>query len=494
MTLPTPMATRCLPARVNAFALVTMILLTGPIACRSRPADGDAAADRGALPELPIAFGRETPPSGQQAVAAGWPATFGDPVLDELIREAQANNPNLQRAFAAWQEAQARTRVARSLLRPSLDGQAAYVRTDDGIDPDPRSVPQIGVVASWELDVWGRLDADAKAAGLTALATGLDYAYARQSLAASLANAWFTATEARARLKIAQDLLEVQQLTAEISRSRATVGAGVALDAEIAEANLSLARDSVEDARRASEESIRAVELLLGRYPSAELAVESDLPAMPEPVAVGVPSELLERRPDVVAADRRVAAAFYRIDSAKAAKLPRVTLTGSLGALLDPTESIWQIGANLLAPLYEGGRLDAQVQISEAQQQQALAGFVSVGLNAFAEVERALAAEHYFIQRAELLSDADERLRRASDIAQQRYEAGVITILDLTQVRQQYFAARGDLLTVRSRLLQQRVNLYLALGGSFDQEPAVSPAFADATPNPSTPSHPETQP
>ena len=423
------------------------------------------------LPDVPGQFSR-----GESGIVQDrWVAQFSDPVLDDLIREALSHNPDLQYSAALWREAQARIRAAESYLRPDVAATWAVERADNGLASDADTAQSVGVSMAWELDVWGRIRHDVAAAEQASLATGLDHAFARQSLAAAVAKAWFMAIEAGAQLQIARDLFELQQMTAEITRARREVGAGLALDAEIAEANVALARDEVESSRLALEEAARALELLLGRYPEAELAVAKDFPAMPVSTPTGLPSQLLERRPDVYAADRRVAAAFHRLESARAATLPTVGLSASLGSLLNPASAIWSIGANLLAPIYYGGRFDAQVDVFDAQQEQALANYVEVGLTAFAEVERALAAEHYLLARLHALREANRRLRAASDIAQARYENGVISILDLSQVRQQAFSARASLLRVQSELLQQRVNLHLALGGSFDAQIPVSP-------------------
>lgn len=417
-------------------------------------------------------------------VANQWANGLGDPQVSVLIEEALAHNPDLMRSAALWEEANARVNVANSYLHPDLSVGYDWTRTRDGQAPDPATLNRLQLQATWELDVWGNLRHAQAAAESDAVAYGLDYAYGRQSLAATVAKSWFVAKEANAQLVIAQELLQQQELTATITQAKRDAGAGVAMDAEVAEANVALAGDAVQRARLALDQARRALELLLGRYPAAELDVARDLPPTPEATpATGLPAELLERRPDVIAADRRVAAAFHRVESAKAAKLPRVSLDGTLGSLLDPSDEVWSIGVNLLAPLLNGSRLDAQVKIANAQQKQALANYVQVGLQAFNEVETALASEHMLRGRLADLTQADQRLASASDIAQARYEAGVISILDLTQVRQQYFSARSTLLNVQSQLLQQRINLHLALGGSFDEKPAIDPLLvSSATP------------
>jgi outer membrane protein TolC len=208
------------------------------------------------------------------------------------------------------------------------------------------------------------------------------------------------------------------------------------------------------------------------------VSVPAQLAAMPGPVPVGMPSELLERRPDVVAAERRVAAAFYRTEEAKAARLPRISLIASgssvssdLFVLQDRNNPVWSAGANLLQPLFLGGQLQAQVEIRTAEQKQAVAEYGRVGARAFGEVENALSAGFTLEARESLLKQAVAENARALELANIRYRVGSG---DLRAVQQQALAlnaARTALLRVQSERLVQRVNLYLALGGSFDERP-----------------------
>ena len=301
------------------------------------------------------------------------------------------------------------------------------------------------------------------------LSSMADYAGARQSIAASVIDAWLLTVQAREKLAIDLVLLESEQRTAKVTGDKVATGIGTQLEAELAQSNVALAQAAVTNDRAAIDELTKALEALLGRYPSAELEVAGSLPPFPGEIAIGVPSQLLERRPDLVAADRRVGAAFHRVEASKAARLPSVTLTASLGSMLDPTEGIWSIGANLLAPIFNAGRLDAQVEISTAQQEQALANFVSAAINAFREVETALGNERYLEQRERELGVASGHLVQASRVGEDRYNAGILSIVDLMTIRRQDFQSRIELLQVRTDRLRQRLTLYRALGGSFDE-------------------------
>jgi outer membrane protein TolC len=207
--------------------------------------------------------------------------------------------------------------------------------------------------------------------------------------------------------------------------------------------------------------------------------VPAQLAAMPEPVPVGMPSELLERRPDVVAAERRVAAAFYRVEEAKAARLPRISLTAAvtsvsseLFVLKQQDNPVWSAGASLLAPIFLGGQLQAQVEVRTAEQKQAVAEYGRVGARAFGEVENALAAGFTLEEREALLKRAVAENARALELANIRYRVGSGDLRAVQQQSLALHAARTALLRVQSERLVQRVNLYLALGGGFDERRA----------------------
>jgi outer membrane protein TolC len=205
------------------------------------------------------------------------------------------------------------------------------------------------------------------------------------------------------------------------------------------------------------------------------------LATMPAAVPVGMPSELLERRPDVIAAERRVAAAFDLVEEAKAAQLPKISLTAGgssvsseLIVLKDHSNPVWSLGANLIAPLYQGGSLRAQVEIRTAEQKQAIAEYARVAQRAFNDVEGALSAEIVLRDRDAILLETIKDNQRALELAQIQYKVGKIDLRTIEQRQLALYGARTSRLRVQSEQLAQRVNLHLALGGSF--EPAVNAA------------------
>jgi outer membrane protein TolC len=255
----------------------------------------------------------------------------------------------------------------------------------------------------------------------------------------------------------------------------------------LAQASLETYRDSVQQLDLAYQQALRALETLAGRYPAAAAGVPGQLPAKPGAVPVGMPSELLERRPDVVAAERRVAAAFYRIEEAKLARLPVISLTASassisseLFVLKNHSNPVFSIGAALFAPLFTGGALEAQVEIRTAEQKQAVAEFGRIGARAFGEVENALSSEFTLDQRLPILSRSVAENERALELANTRYRVGSGDLRGVQDRQLALFAARTALIHIQADQLVQRINLYLALGGGFDMR---APAQAGTPPS-----------
>lgn len=454
-------------------AILTLCIATG-CALKSPPAP-EATAEQ-ALPNLQVPEKWSEPGAlAEQTRAGGWLASFHDAQLEALVREALANNPDLQVAAARVEQAAGYVKAAGATLYPQVN---ALARGGGALSGDSSGLQGAGIFANWELDVWGRIRAGRESASTQYNSVSLDAEYARQSMAALVAKSWFIATEARLQKGIAEDMMMAAARSLGLADDRLRVGNGDESDVTLARANLAVYRDSVRNLDYSYRQALRALESLAGRYPAAALAVPGALDAMPGPVPVGMPSALLERRPDVIAAERRVAAAFYRVEEAKAARLPRISLTAAvtsisseLFVLKERDNPVWSAGAALNVPLFLGGELKAQIEIRTAEQKQAVAEYGRVGSRAFSEVESALSAGFALQDREAILKEAVADNGRALEFANVRYRVGAG---DLRAVQQQSLAlsaARTALLRVQTERLVQRVNLYLALGGSFEEAP-----------------------
>ena len=329
---------------------------------------------------------------------------------------------------------------------------------------------QGGVLSvNWELDLWGRVRYGRAAAAADAASAQSDFEFGRQSIAALVAKSWFLATEAGLQAEIARGSLRDDQELVRLAETRSRIGVGNDEDVFVARAAAGMSRDSLRQIELAREQAIRALEILLGRYPGAAAVVTPQFPSQPDAVPAGLPSELLERRPDVIAAERRVAAAFNRVHEARAARLPAITLTtgvssvsSELFVLTSQDNPVWNFGANLVAPIYKGGALKAQVEIRTAEQKQAIAAYAAVGLKAFGEVENALSAEIAARDREQILAQTQADNQRAFEIVQTQFKVGSTDLRFVTQRQLALNATQSAVVRMRAEQRVHRVNLHLA--------------------------------
>jgi len=464
-------------ARLSLIAAAVIAAALSGCALKPLPPREDVAAQ--SLPNFRMQESWAATAASSSAVTDRWLASFKDPQLDALVAEALAYNADLRVAAARVEQAAAYVRLSGATLYPQVN-----LRATGSLGADSSGVQGVGLFVNWELDLWGRVRAGQEASQLQYASAELDAEYARQSIAALVAKGWFLATEARLQKALAEEMVAAAERQLGLAQDRLRVGVGNEYDVTLARASLAGYRDSVTNLDLAYQQALRSLETLAGRYPAAAVKVPAQLAAMPGPVPVGMPSELLERRPDVVAAERRVAAAFYRVEEAKAAKLPRISLTAGVNSissevfvLKERDNPVWSVGAGLVAPLFLGGQLQAQQDIRTAEQKQAIAEYGRVGARAFGEVENALSAEFNLDAREAILTQAVADNTRALELANIRYKVGSG---DLRAVQQQSLAlaaSRTALLRVQGERRVQRVNLHLALGGSFEA-PATAPVAA----------------
>ena len=432
-------------------------------------AAGCGPTDKPQLP-IPDAPKEWTLPSAGEAATVGWIHSFNDSTLTRLVQEAQSHNKDLQAAAAVVIKARALAKQAGAALTPSVDLSAGATRGDS----DSAQL-SLGAQANWEVDLWGRIAAGEQAAQASAQAAAADYEYARHSLAAATAKAYFAAIESELQQQAADKTAAALEKTIRIVKVQHDNGLATGQDLALARSDLAVARERQAAISGSRRDALRALELLLGRYPQAALDVRRTLPETPPPPPAGVPSAILERRPDIIAAERRVAAAFGALQEAKAARLPSINLTGNLGAssnslsnLLNPADLAWTLGAALIAPLIDGGARQAQIEIADAEQQQAIAAYGQAALTAFGEVEKILDSGAVLTRRRTELEIAAAEIHKAHHLADLRHRAGEGELLDVLSIQQRVFSADSNLASVRRAMLEQRVNLHLALGGEWD--------------------------
>jgi len=450
------------------------LALTG---CATLTTDEDvASAVAESLPTLPDTWAVNGAMPGE--VRVGWIEAVGDPVLTQLVFEAQRNNPDIRAAAANLDAARALVVQARSALYPQVNANFNVDRTDT---PNPtalnRTFYQATLQAGWEVDLWGRVRAGSNAAYASAQAVEADLRFAQYSLAAGVASAYFAGMEAAEQVSVAQRTVDALAEIDRIVRVRYREGFASRQDTATTDADYQAARDSLEQARNGARNAQRALEVLLGRYPAQQVGMSDALPPAPPAPPAGLPSQLLERRPDVIAAERRVAAAFGNLDQAKAAQLPQLVLTGAaggasinLGDVLNPSNLLWAIVGDVLQPVFDNGLRGAQEEEADADRRAAMALYASTALAALRDVEDNLDAVQVLARREQILETAAEEAGTAYALAQLQYQEGAIDLIDVLNFQQRLFSAERNLVSLRRQRIDQWVGLNLALGGSWNAQ------------------------
>lgn len=430
-----------------------------------------------------------------EPVVVPWWTTIDDQHLGPLIVEALEHNHDLQAAAARVDAAAALARVAGAPLYPAVDllGDASRQRQNfigfpipggggSGVAHSTFNRFGVSLVASWELDLWGRIRSGHAAALADVQASVADWAWVEQSLAAQTARAYFEVIEVNLQLQLGAETVALFTRTADLVADRFARGIRSPLDLRLARSDVAVSEAAVARQRERLDRAERQLELLLGRYPAGVVASAEDLPEVPERVPAGLPAELLRRRPDVIAAERTFAATTARIDQAVAALFPTIALTAQGGTaseefhdLFDSDLFFWNVAANLVQPIFEGGRLEADVELARAQARQAAAQYAGTALRAYGEVETTLAVEETLRSQARYLRDAEREARAALELADERYRGGLDDILTLLDSQRRVVTAASEQITVRRLILDVRVDLHLALGGGFEGLLSVAP-------------------
>ncbi|MDP6039842.1 MAG: efflux transporter outer membrane subunit [Candidatus Latescibacteria bacterium] len=437
--------------------------------------------------------GIQTPPNWQTKTSTTapadtlWWATFNDTYLDSLVTKALAQNYSLKAAASRLKAAQAQAKIAGAPLYPQigagfsgskrkqnfigfpLPGQAG-----DEIASTISTTYGVSVNASWEIDLWGRLSAGQSAALASYQASQATYRGTRMSLAAQTAKAYFAAIEAKRQLELAQATYKDNQTSNAQVRIRYERGVRPSLDMRSSESSLASSKDRLHQREQLYDIAVRQLEILLGGYPSGKLTITGGLPQIPEPVPAGLPADIIARRPDLVTAERRLAATQANHKAAKRARYPRISLTASsgrstnvLGDLLNGDYSVWSLVTNLTQPLFQGGRIRGNIDLTKAQANEATANFAQAALQAYAEVENTLSAEQYLAKRQEALEVATEQASEARRLAEDRYNRGLTDLITMLQTRSTAYITESQLLSVLRQRLNARIDLHLALGGGF---------------------------
>ncbi len=415
-----------------------------------------------------------------QTLAAWW-TTLNDPELSSLIDRAVSGNLDLKKARARVREARARRGIAKADLFPTLDATGSA-----SLEPQPAKIQGAGKTsdlyaagfdAGWELDIFGGVRRSVEAAEADLQASEEDLRNVLVSLLAEVALNYVDVRTYQARLAVAEANLEAQSETYQLTQWRYEAGLSDELAVQQARYNLENTRSQIPTLRTGLEEAMNRIAVLLGEQPGkvhAELEKREPIPVTPLKVAVGVPADLLRRRPDVRQAERELAAQTARIGVATADLYPKFTLSGSIGLealslsnLSSPAVGRFSGGPRITWPIFKGGAIRQNIEVQSALQEQCLDPYEATVLSALEEVENALVAYAEEQQRRQSLSEATEAAQKAVELAQHKYQAGLTDFSNVLDAQRSLLSFQDQLAQSEGTVTSNLVRLYKALGGGW---------------------------
>jgi len=418
-------------------------------------------------------------------VVESWWKLFEDPLLTRLIDEAARGNLDLLTAVARVKEARARLRVAAGRRYPFIETTAEMMRrrsSDNEFFGTGQTFNSysVGFDASWEIDLFGRISRTVEAAAADFQASAEDRRDVMVTLYAEVARTYLTARSLQGRLSATRGNIESQRQVLDLTRSRYDIGLATDLDVAQAEQVLASSESAVPLLRIELNNAINTIDTLLGHVPGTlreELSMEGPIPLPPARATVGVPADLLRRRPDIRRAERQLAAQTARIGVATADLYPRLSLLGSLGLsslssrdLFDSGSRVWSLGPSLGWYPFEGGRLRGAIEVQDALTEQALLSYEQTVLNALSEVENALFAYGEHRVRLSALERMVASSRRAFDLALQLYREGLSDFQGVLDAQRTLFDFDNQLAEGRGDSAVEFVLIYKALGGGWNPD------------------------
>ncbi|WDZ94872.1 efflux transporter outer membrane subunit [Herbaspirillum sp. WKF16] len=439
------------------------------------------------MDEAPAVFkeGQDWKPAQPRDLAAGgkWWEMFGDAQLNALVDQVEISNQNLALAEANFRGAMALVQSSRSALSPTLDASASASRGRAGSGTSSSSSSSSGVrnsysfglTASWEADIWGRVRRDIEASTDSAQASAADLAAARLSAQASLAQSYLQLRVLDAQQQLLEDTVQAYQRSYQLTQNQYAAGMAAKSDVIQAQSQLKSAQAQALDNGVTRAQVEHAIALLVGKTPSTFALPRAPLAAAAPPVPQGVPSMLLERRPDVAAAERRVASANARIGVAKAAYFPSLTLSASGGYQSSSFADwfslpgrVWSLGPQLAQNIFDGGARRAATAQAIATYDGTVAQYKQAVLTAFQEVEDNLAALRILEQEADVQNEALQAARQAVTLVTNQYKAGTVSYVNVITAQATAFSAERTSLDILNRRMAASVLLAKALGGGWD--------------------------
>ena len=431
-----------------------------------------------------------------------WWESFGDSTFTRFYSDFQSTSPDLKSIISQSTMAKNSAKIISASTFPSLNifasnsirkqnlaafGFSSSMLGIDDQNNNSNDNTQNSVVSftsensglnlgmQWELDVWGRLLNARRAAYKDFESTLKDLAYLKFSIGVQYVNAYYTAVEYNIQHELSIETREALVRVKNIVLNRYNNGLSSSLDLRLAESSLAISRVQEENRFIQKSNIVRNLEVLMGRYPSASLIVSDNFPENYPKIPAELPVDLIRRRPDIQAAINDIESSGYRLAQSKRELLPSISLTTSVGTssqdlkdILNGDYSVWNIATNITVPLFQGGRLRANVAINESELSLSEINAMKKMLQAFSEVEQSLAIENSIQRQYIAILEAEKQSEAAYELAVGRYEKGISDLITVLNSQQQLFSVKSQKYSLQNQRIQARVNLFLALGGDFD--------------------------
>jgi NodT family efflux transporter outer membrane factor (OMF) lipoprotein len=424
------------------------------------------------------------PSTTQQALMAEesaqleqWWTEFDDPILNSLITRAVTSNLDVQSATERIREARASIGIASANLWPSANANGSYSYSGTGRS---KSVDlwRAGLDAAWELDVFGGVRRSVEAANADFEASIEDRRDVLVTLLGELATDYIALRGQQQQIAIAHENLEVQIRNAQLTRDKKRLGTGTELDVVQSDSQVTTTRAALASFEASEQQAIYAISILLGLPPDAlqeELKPSGEIPQPPTLVSVGLPSDLLRRRPDIRRSERQLAAATADIGVAVADWFPKFSLTGDLNlnathfaGLGNWANRSWTFGPSVTWPIFDPGRIASNVEVQNARQAESLLSYRHTVLTALQEVQNAMTSYTHDRERRDALAQSVELNQRAVQLATQRYQQGITDFLIVLDAERTLFASQDALVQTDRDIATDVVALYKALGGGWE--------------------------
>ena len=417
-------------------------------------------------------------PHTQNIDLAQWWQSFDDPLLNQLISTALAQNLDIKTAQAKLREARARARITEAALSPSVTASTGAKRTESGSNANPTQTLNAGLDASWELDIFGANRYANTASIASASASEASLRDTQVSLIAEVVTDYVSLRTLEARYAVAQNNLASQQETRDLTRWRWQAGLVSELDLIQAESTLAQTRAKLPALDTELESTRNQLAVLLGVQPTALPDLRSGtgkIPAFSHLASMPVPLDTLRQRPDIRVAERNLAAQTAQLNAADAARYPSLSLSGAislqsdqLSSLLRADSLINSLAASLTAPVFNAGRIQANIAVQNAVLDQTMASYQKTVLQALADVENALMALSRSEVRGREFQTANAAASAADAMARQRYAAGLVDYLTVLETQRTLLSVQDSLRSAEGDRASALVQLYKALGGGWD--------------------------